>query len=129
MRRFTPEVRAALLAHIRTGSTLADACEVTGLSVNTAKTWLRRGRREITGDYADFVAAIDQAREAAATAEMTGNEFQAHLAAAVRRGSVQAMKLWWEVNAGDDRGPDPYGFAELDGPYRLHPRNGRGAQG
>jgi len=49
---------------------------------------------------------------------MTEGEFRAHLAAAVRRGSVAALRLWWTVNQ-HDRDPPDDPFAVLDGPSRL----------
>ena len=83
MTRFTREARLELLEAIRGGLTLVDACETTGLAVDTVKGWLKRGRRESETEYAVFVEAVDRAREDAAAAEMSVAEFRAHLNAAV----------------------------------------------
>lgn len=104
--RFTPEIRGDLLAQVRSGMAFNDACDSIGLSVNTGKGWLRRGRQEPGTEYAAFAQAVDKAREAAAAAEMTDAEFQSHLNTAVRRGSVQAMKLWLQINTPDFNEPD-----------------------
>jgi hypothetical protein len=111
--RFHPETCERLLDAIRAGLSLADACSATGVSLNTVKGWLKRGRREDGTDYAAFSADVDQARADAAAAEMGLLEFRAHLNAAVRRGSVAAMRLWWAVHQRDpDEPEDP--FAEFD---------------
>lgn len=110
--RISADVRNSIIAHVRAGCTLAEACQFVAISESTVKTWLRRGRQEDGTDYAAFAAAVDQAREAAATADMTQDEFQAHLNTAVRRGSVQAMRLWWSVRTELDKAGDE--FSELD---------------
>jgi hypothetical protein len=63
--KFTPEVRGALIERTGLGLSLADACRSVGVREATVKGWLTRGRREGSGDYAEFVAAIERAREAA----------------------------------------------------------------
>ena len=63
--KFTPEVRGALLERTAAGVSLPDACRALDLRLATVKAWLTRGRREGTGDYAEFAAAVDEAREAA----------------------------------------------------------------
>jgi hypothetical protein len=50
--------------------------------------------RETSSDYAAFAEAVHLAREAADTATMDETEFVSHVSAAVRRGSVTAMRLW-----------------------------------
>ena len=103
---FTAELRGELLAQVRSGMGFAEACESVGLSVNTGKGWLRRGRQNPGTEFAAFADAVDQARDAAAAAEMTTAEFQSHVNTAVRRGSVQAMKLWVQLNNPEFHGPD-----------------------
>lgn len=100
--KWSPAARAELIGLTRAGLTLVDACARAGLSENTVKSWLKRGRKEVGTDYADFADALDRARAEAADALMDEDEFMAHLNKAVRTGSVQAMKLWWEINGGDD---------------------------
>ena len=110
--KFTPDVRATIVAEIRNGTTLPDACQRAGVRVKTAEGWLARGRRETEGRYATFAADVDQARHAAAQATLTREEFEKHLAKAVRGGSFQALKLWWEIHgkqrppSGDEDEPD-----------------------
>ena len=115
--KFTPQARALLLAGIRTGLTLNEACEDVAIAPDTVKSWLQRGRRETGTDYAAFAEAVDLARETAATAVMDEEEFKQHLNAAVRKGSVTAMKLWWAIHQADaDEDPDePSELDELDG--------------
>ncbi len=97
--RFTEAVRVELLAAIRGGASLPDACSRVGISPHTVKSWLQRGRREEGTPHAAFAAAVDGAREASAVEPMDDDEFQAHLDRAVRAGSVQAMKLWGELRS------------------------------
>lgn len=104
MTKFTPEARALVLGAMRAGLSLTDACTQADLSENTVKGWLKRGRSGSDSDYAAFAAAVDEARESAATAAMDVDEFMEHLNSAVRAGSVQAMKLWWDIERG--RGGD-----------------------
>jgi hypothetical protein len=110
--KFTPQTRALLLAGLRTGLTLAEACSDVAVAPDTVKFWLKRGRREAGTDYAQFAEAVDLAREAAATATMDENEFRAHVNAAVRRGSVTAMRLWWGIHQHKDSESDT--ISELD---------------
>jgi hypothetical protein len=103
--KFTPENRAVILSHLRTGGSLAGACRDIGVRLKTAEGWLTRGRREDDGDYAEFAASVEEARLAHERAGMNADEFDGHLAKAVRAGSVQAMKLWWEIH-GKEEPPD-----------------------
>jgi hypothetical protein len=82
--------------------------------VDSVKHWLKRGRREASGDYAAFVAAVEGARrEPLSTDELLRLLEQA----AMQRGSVQAAMFLLRrldrerraaVGGQDDR------FAELD---------------
>lgn len=101
-RRFTPETRGAVLQGLNAGLTLAESAQRAGLPEQTLKNWLTQGRREADTEHADFAAAVDAARERAARAPMDDREFRGCLNAAVRAGSVQAMKLWWSVRDDDD---------------------------
>jgi transposase-like protein len=119
--KFTPENRAVILAQLRTGGSLAGACREIGVRLKTAEGWLTRGRRENDGDYADFAQAVDEARAAHERAGMTPDEFEGHLAKAVRAGSVQAMKLWAELHLkpggkDDDEAAKPADPFDLNGP-------------
>jgi IS30 family transposase len=97
--RFTPENRASLVQRFEAGASLPDAARALGLRPATVKEWLRRGKREDGGSYAEFAAAVEAARQRHAEhPPMTRAEFQQHLDRAVRSGSVAAMKLWAEID-------------------------------
>ena len=52
--KFTAEVRGELIERTGLGLSLADACRSVGVREATVKGWLTRGRREGSGDYAEF---------------------------------------------------------------------------
>lgn len=110
-RRFSDDVTKAIVARIEHGVSFKDAAIAEQVKPETARSWLTKGRRESTGAYAEFAAAVEEARakaEAAATKPMTDDEFNEHLASAVRNGSVQAMKLYDEIRQ-RDKGNQPTG--------------------
>jgi hypothetical protein len=115
--RFTPENRGALIERTAAGVSLLDAARAVGVREATVKSWVTRGRREREGDYAEFVAALDAARDEARgrPGPLTREEFELRLAEAVRGGSVQAMKRWAELHlAGEDAPQEsPDEFDEL----------------
>lgn len=126
---FTPEVAKTIVEGIERGLSIPEVCTWSGLSENTVHGWLRRGRKEADTPYARFADDVDQARKQAASAVMDEIEFRMHLNKAVRAGSVQAMKLWWEINgqdAPDDDKAEPNPFAFLDEMY-LGKLKGNGA--
>jgi hypothetical protein len=85
--RFDPYTRGRIVGAVAAGSTIEGAAAHAGVPVDTVKTWLKRGRRETSGDYAGFAAAVDDAR----MDPLTERELVAMLErAAVQRGSVQA---------------------------------------
>lgn len=109
--RFNRETTDAILRALSAGSSLADAAEQAGMPAQTVRNWLVQGRAEMGSDtpHARFAAAVDAAREAAREAELTEPEFRERLDSAVRGGSIQALRLWWQIHAGDrgdDRPPD-----------------------
>lgn len=61
--KLTPELQNTIARYVNAGANVPRACVAAGLSWNTAKEWLARGR---AGDepYADFVHAIEQAKAA-----------------------------------------------------------------
>jgi len=92
-----------LLAAVRDGLTLEDAATRAGVSENTAKGWAREGRKHPEGRFGQFAVALDAARDQVRSSEpMDWTEFEDHLAAAVRAGSVVAMKLYAELHRSDD---------------------------
>jgi IS30 family transposase len=97
--RFTPENRASLIQRFEAGATMPDAARALGLRAATVREWLRRGKREDEGPYADFAVAFEAARQRRdEQPPMSRAEFQQHLDRAVRSGSVAAMKLWAEID-------------------------------
>jgi hypothetical protein len=116
MSRFD-EFAGPLIDAVTAGETLDQACGKAGLSVNTARTWARRGRKEPDGRYGGFAAALDAARDAFRSdpSAMTHEELEQRLAKAIRAGSVQAMRLWvglHPVDAPAAAAEDP--FARFD---------------
>ena len=58
-------------------------------------------------DRHDVAQAVEQARQSRDSAPaMSSEEFREHLEAAVRGGSVQAMKLWSDLHADDGKPAD-----------------------
>lgn len=115
--KFTAETRAAIIANVRAGSSFADGCRAGGVRLKTAEGWLARGRREPRGLYAEFAAAISTARGALENAALDRPAFERALAKAIRAGSVQAMKLWWDIHGQreeSDAETDPFDDLESD---------------
>lgn len=100
---FTAETRARLLARIEMGTSLSAAAVASGVSANTAKAWMARGRRETSGPYVDFVSAVADARSAARArpAPMGADELARVVSELARAGSVAAAKLRWEMLRAD----------------------------
>jgi transposase len=96
--KLSAEITSTFADAVRAGASFEDAARVAEISHNTAKTWLTRGRK---GEkrYQPFAVAIDAARaEAAERPEpMDEDELLVVVSEAARRGSVQAMKLRWEM--------------------------------
>jgi hypothetical protein len=107
VKRFGEAVTAGILARLEAGVSFKDAAIAEGVKPETARSWLTRGRGESDGPYADFALAVEESRakaEAEAAKEMTPEEFEEHLSAAIRNGSVQAMKLWHEIRLAEKGG-------------------------
>ena len=105
--KFTAPARAQIVAGVGAGASLPDAAHAAGVHPATLKGWITRGRRGEAG-YAEFAAEVEAAREAAeAAVPMTREEFRRHLDRAVRAGSVQAMKLWSEIDLRERKLPEP----------------------
>lgn len=118
--KFTPEVRGGLLERAAAGVSLADSCQAVGLRLNTAKSWIARGRRETDGVYAEFAEEFDAARRAASERPepLTEDELRRLVSQMVRQGSVAAAKLYWTMLL-TDRGEEvtldvDHPLAELD---------------
>lgn len=107
--KFTDENRILIVDRIRQGDSLAAVCKELDVRLKTAEGWLTRGRKEMEDGkettYAEFAQRIEEARRARELAVLTADEFHEHLAKQVRKGSVNAMKLWWNIN-GAEEDPD-----------------------
>ena len=103
--RFTPEIRGALLERFAAGLTVEDTARAVGVNTTTLKRWLARGRKESGTDYAEFAAAVDDARKKAADRPepMDREELARVVSQAARRGNVQAMKLRDEMLLRDEQ--------------------------
>lgn len=119
--KFTPENRAEILERTALGLTQADIARELDIRLPTLKKWIARGRREDTGAYADFSRAYEAAREEAKARPepMDEAELLIVVSEAARRGSVQAMKLRWEMICADredeaDAEPLEDSFAPID---------------
>lgn len=90
------------------GVSLADACRDLEVSEKTVRGWLTRGRSEADGAYHDFAVAVDEAREVARAQvpPMDEDELRSVVARSARKGSVQAMKLYWEMIRAPNRDAD-----------------------
>ena len=82
--RFTPEVRGHLVSAMRLGLGMPEACAEIALSLDTAKGWMARGRREPECEFGDFATAVAAAREAAEAQPL----FEEDLIFLLRRGST-----------------------------------------
>lgn len=133
---FTSEARGSVLQGLYAGLTLAESIERAGLPEQTVKNWLTRGRKDIDhgaeSEYATFARAVDEAREVAATADLSLPEFRGCLAKAVRAGSVTAMRLWIEMRdreaAEDGCEDDPFAALDGAGDFRMRRAKRRGEQ-
>lgn len=97
--KFTPEIRADVLERIAAGAGIRDAADAVGIREATVRVWLTKGNAG-NPRYVEFAKQVAKARETARNRPepMDAEEYREHLDRAVRAGSVQAMKLWWEVN-------------------------------
>jgi len=104
MRSRFEEVAGQLVGAVRAGATLEAAAAQASVSVHTVRCWARKGRGEPDGRYGQFAVDLAAARGRPArleSAEMDWSEFDAHLAKAVRTGSVQAMRLFASLHRPD----------------------------
>lgn len=106
--KFTPEARAKALECFRMGLSVVETAKAIDVSEQTLKGWITRGRKEEAGEYREFVAAVEEARESCKQAEapLTPDEHLLIVSRAARRGSVTAMKLYWDMLRADD-GEEP----------------------
>lgn len=98
-----------IVASVRAGATIDEAARLVDVAVASVRRWLRDGRKNPDGRYAAFAAAVDGARSERKLAEralkdgpLTTDEAVLLLARAARKGSVPALRLWFERRAADE---------------------------
>jgi Asp-tRNA(Asn)/Glu-tRNA(Gln) amidotransferase C subunit len=98
-----------IVASVRAGASIDESARQVDVAVASVRRWLRDGRKNTEGRYAAFAAAVDEARGQRKQAEraikegpLTGEEADLLIARAARRGSVPALRLWFEQRAADD---------------------------
>lgn len=131
-RKLTAEKRTAVIALVEEGLTLKDAAGRAGVSEGSLRNWLTKGRKGGPPEYREFATAVDRARMKDGRPEVRegevpdtetpGSEEDLRIVTwkAAKGGSVQAMKLYWEMLRSKDRDEQPQDpFAALDGPVDL----------
>jgi hypothetical protein len=86
-----------LIAALRVGASLADACRTVGVPERTVQNWISRGVREPESSFGGFAADVSAAREHVAAGPMDLDELRDVAAKAARGGSVPAMKLVFDL--------------------------------
>jgi transposase-like protein len=86
---------------VEAGATIDEAARATDVNPHTLRRWLTDGRKDPEGKHGALAARVDTAREGRKQAEqalegVTLAEAEAVLAAAVRKGSIPALKLWFD---------------------------------
>jgi transposase-like protein len=95
-------------AAMRSGVSLEAAAEAEGVAATTVRGWLRRGRRESDGLFAEFVRAAQPPADG--EGPMTVEEAEAHLVSVIReKRSVTAIVAWLRLHGQDQMpaGDDP----------------------
>jgi transposase-like protein len=97
-----------LIASVQAGASIEEAARHAGVPAATVRRWLRDGRKG-RRKYEAFAVAVDGARGERKRAEralkdgpLTNEEAAQLLARAARKGSVPALRLWYERVAVDD---------------------------
>jgi UDP-N-acetylmuramoylalanine-D-glutamate ligase len=80
--KLTPEVQAAICAHVRAGGYTKTAARAAGVARDTFHEWMRRGVAEEAGPYRDFYDAVERARA----------EHELDLIALLRKAAPKAWK-------------------------------------
>jgi hypothetical protein len=113
-----PKASAEILASVEAGATIDEAPRSVGVPVATVRRWLRDGRKN-REPYALFSKAIDGARgerreaERALEGPLSPEEADLLLAKAARKGSVPALRLWFEQKAAGESKQRGDGAREL----------------
>jgi hypothetical protein len=114
--RFT-NFSPAIVDAVESGATIEEAAIAVDLPVATVRRWLRDGRKG-KSPQDTFAAAVDLARaerknaEDALDAPLTTEEAEILVAKAARKGSVPALRLYFELRAAQDAGKRGAGARE-----------------
>jgi hypothetical protein len=99
-----------VVASVQSGTSIEEGANTAGVAVATVRRWLSAGRKG-QEPYAEFAAAVDGARGERKKAEraleerpLTPEEAELLIAKAARRGSVPALRLWYERQSADNAG-------------------------
>jgi hypothetical protein len=115
--RFT-NFSPAIIDAVEAGATIEEAAIAVDLPVATVRRWLRDGRKG-KSPQDTFAAAVDAARaerksaEDALDAPLTAEEAEILVAKAARKGSVPALRLYFELRAAQDATKRGAGAREL----------------
>ena len=89
-----------LLEAVRAGVSIEGAASDANVAPATVRRWLTNGRKGMQ-PYAAFAADVDEARQAQRVdlgGEMTHEEAETIVVAAMRRGSLQACRIWFDMH-------------------------------
>ncbi len=94
-----------------------EAARQAGKPAGTVRRWLTEGRKRPDGKHGAFARVVDEARKAQRVdleGDMTHEEAERIVVAAMRRGSLQAVKLWLALHPLNDGAAEGDPFAEFD---------------
>jgi hypothetical protein len=106
--RFT-NFSQAIIAAVQAGATIEEAAISVDVPAGTVRRWIGTGRKG-REPYADFANAVDVARRDRKSAEdaldgpLTDEEAKLLIARAARKGSVPALRLWYDLQGSDNAG-------------------------
>jgi hypothetical protein len=98
-----------ILAAVQAGASIEESARMRDVPAATVRRWLREGRKG-KRPYVSWSAAVDEARgerkqaERALEGPLSPEEAELLLAKAARKGSVPALRLWFEMRSRDDAG-------------------------
>ncbi len=99
----------AVVEAVEAGASIEDAARAADVPAATVRRWLRDGRKGKAG-YVEFAEAVDGLRgdrreaERALKGPLSPEEAALLLAKAARKGSVPALRLWYERKAAEAAG-------------------------
>jgi hypothetical protein len=109
-RRLMTDPQARIVEGVRSGCSIDEAARAADVAVGTARRWLTAGRKAPDGPHGEFARLLDGARadrrvaERALDGPLSAEEAELLLAKAARKGSVPALRLWFEMRSRDEAG-------------------------